>query len=63
MKQEMEFVKLSFQQLLDANAGRQIRSCGCGCYYANQPAGATTADNMNANFSSGENGLHSPPVP
>ena len=28
-------------------------SCGCGCHYANEPGGASTFDNQNANSASG----------
>lgn len=39
------------QKEMNAIVGGNI--CGCGCLYAGQPGGSTTAANKNANFSNG----------
>lgn len=39
--------------------GKITRWCGCGCLYEGN-GGASTNDNMNANFAGGSKGLYTP---
>ncbi len=61
MKEKINLIKLSKNQLDEVRAGAAAAHCDCGCYYAN---GCGSSDSANQSANSAD-GLHSvrPPDP